>query len=256
MGDLLRALRVPPSRTVTHRHHRRAMLTVFILLTGEWIDAMEPAAAIIGAGCAAFFIFVVVLGKYLLMNVLVAVILKEFAEEDTGPATSRSDNAVRSSTPALQMAHSVRSSVGAHQSSAADKEAGGVPDQNEKKEDAGAWPVDHSLYIFSPSNPIRQVCRWLIKQPQFDQVSICVMRSCIHRQSTASILQPPASHSPFPSPCPSHHAPHHAPHMAGDHRCHHRLVGLPRARLAPPRTRLWLGACPQGLRSLLHRCVT
>ena len=63
------------------RHHfdycYPAMMTVFILLTGEWIDALEPAAAILGPGCSAFFIFVVLLGKYLLINLLVAVILHE-----------------------------------------------------------------------------------------------------------------------------------------------------------------------------------
>ena len=49
------------------RHHfdscAPAMLTVFILLTGEWIDAMEPAAAIEGAVVSVFFIAVVVIGK-------------------------------------------------------------------------------------------------------------------------------------------------------------------------------------------------
>lgn len=39
------------------------MITVFILLTGEWIDAMEPAAAIEGAVSSIFFIGVVLIGK-------------------------------------------------------------------------------------------------------------------------------------------------------------------------------------------------
>ena len=40
-----------------------AMLTVFIVLTGEWVDAMEPAAAVEGAAIALFYIAIVVLGK-------------------------------------------------------------------------------------------------------------------------------------------------------------------------------------------------
>ena len=52
----------------------------------EWIDALQPAAAILGPGCAWFFIFVVLLGKYLLINLLIAVILHEF--QDGGKSTS------------------------------------------------------------------------------------------------------------------------------------------------------------------------
>ena len=40
-----------------------AMMTVFILLTGEWIDATEPAVDLLGPIASAFFIFVVLLGK-------------------------------------------------------------------------------------------------------------------------------------------------------------------------------------------------
>ena len=166
------------------------MLTVFILLTGEWIDAMQPAAAVIGARCSAFFIFVVVLGKYLLMNLLVAVILKEFAEEDTGLTTARSDGSDTNRTArALETA---RSDAGS-QSGVGDEEAGGVPEQ--KKEHADAWPVDHSLYIFGPRNPTRRICRWMIKQPQFDQVS----SSSKHDHAYA--------HLHFQTPAPTHRVP-------------------------------------------------
>jgi hypothetical protein len=40
-----------------------AMITTFVLLTGEWVDAMEPAATIFGPIAAAFFIVVVLIGK-------------------------------------------------------------------------------------------------------------------------------------------------------------------------------------------------
>ena len=126
-----------------------AMITIFILLTGEWIDAMEPVAAVQGMGTAAFFILVVMLGKYLLMNLLVAVILTEFSEEDEGPATSRStarDSTSRSDT-----------SIGSGRAGTQDGEGG-----HEEK----------SLYIFGPRHPVRRFCARIIKMPQFDQVVI------------------------------------------------------------------------------------
>ena len=54
------------------------MISVFILITGEWVDAADPVVAIHGLGSTLFFIVVVIIGKYLLMNLLVAVILCEF----------------------------------------------------------------------------------------------------------------------------------------------------------------------------------
>ena len=41
-----------------------AMTTVFILLTGEWVDAMEPLAALEGKIVSLFFIIIVLIGKY------------------------------------------------------------------------------------------------------------------------------------------------------------------------------------------------
>ena len=51
---------------------------------------MEPCSAIYGPVCSIFFIFVVLIGKYLLINLLVAVILTEFADDDAGPNSARS----------------------------------------------------------------------------------------------------------------------------------------------------------------------
>ena len=58
----------PPKPSYHFDYCYPAMLSIFVLLTGEWIDATEPAATIMGPVCALFFIFVVLLGKYLLVS--------------------------------------------------------------------------------------------------------------------------------------------------------------------------------------------
>ena len=134
-----------------------AMITIFILLSGEWIDAMEPAAAIQGMLCSLFFIFVVLLGKYLLMNLLVAVILTEFAEDDAdGPATTRRDTARTTARSETQRSDAERT-----MSSIAGIDTSPQP-----------WPVDYSLMCFGPRNPFRNMCKAAIRKPQFDQVVI------------------------------------------------------------------------------------
>ena len=65
-----------------------AMITIFILLTGEWVDAMSPVTAILGPDASAFFIYVVLLGKFFLLNLLIAVILCEFGEDAASPPSS------------------------------------------------------------------------------------------------------------------------------------------------------------------------
>ena len=146
------------------------MLTVFILLTGEWIDAMEPAAAIVGPICSLFFIFVVLLGKYLLMNLLVAVILTEFQEDDT-PQTARSDG---SDTSRTARALETNRSEPTTSRSEPDLEGGGTVGAA-AADGPPTWPEDHSLYLFGRDNPLRRLCRWLLKQPQFDQVVIAAI---------------------------------------------------------------------------------
>ena len=61
-----------------------AMSSVFVLMTGEWIDAMGPAIGSIGQSSIAFFIFAVLIGRYLIMNLLIAILLNAFAD-DTEP---------------------------------------------------------------------------------------------------------------------------------------------------------------------------
>ena len=168
-----------------------AMLTVFILLTGEWIDAMEPVTALMGTGVAAFFIFVVMLGKYLLMNLLVAVILTEFAEEDEAPPTERTS---RSTTRESSTSTTRRESSADADEEEADEAGDGAGDGDGDGAEAGAVPpvafrpqqqleeTDKSLYLFGPSNGLRRCCKIMIRHPRFDQVvilAIVVSSACL-----------------------------------------------------------------------------
>ena len=40
-----------------------AMITIFIVLTGEWINVMHPVTAIVGPHASVFFMIVVFIGK-------------------------------------------------------------------------------------------------------------------------------------------------------------------------------------------------
>ena len=74
-----------------------AMITVFVLTTGEWVEALKPVAEIYGPMAAGFFIPVVLIGKYLLLNLLVALILTEFADSADSAETPRDSTERRGS---------------------------------------------------------------------------------------------------------------------------------------------------------------
>ena len=133
-----------------------AMITVFILLTGEWVDALDPVFAIMGPSVAGFYIFVVILGKYLLMNLLVAVILTEFAEEDDAPATARSTARETNRT-------------GRGEDKGNDDDQG---EENMTSPTKTELLQDKSLFLFGPDSEVRIFCKSLIQKPLFDQVVI------------------------------------------------------------------------------------
>ena len=161
-----------------------AMLTVFVLLTGEWIDALEPAAAILGPSVAIFFIFVVLLGKYLLLNLLVAVILHEFQEGDSKEgdlASARSGTSARSATSSNRdgvklSPRTERSDLVSHRSSDDDGSArlstAAVQARLRQPDDVDSDADDKALCLFHRTHPIRERCCWAIKQPWWDRIVI------------------------------------------------------------------------------------
>jgi hypothetical protein len=133
-----------------------SMITVFIVLTGEWVDQLEPVASVFGPSASIFFISVVVLGKFLLINLLVAVILHEFAEDNSGPSTERSTKSDASDATGAS-----------HRK---------IEQRWQSKSDRSApWPEGYSLLLFGPDSELRATCRWALRQSWFEQLILAAI---------------------------------------------------------------------------------
>ena len=113
------------------------------------------------------------------MNLLVAVILTEFQEEDSGPNSARGSpkSSARGSAGGSAAGSVAGSARGGETSQSGEETAGSIARHSEEAaglEDSpvAQWPEDHSLYLFGPQSPARRLCRWALKQPQFDQIVI------------------------------------------------------------------------------------
>ena len=169
------------------------MITVFVLLTGEWVDAMEPVAAISGTPSVLFFVAVVIIGKYLLVNLLVAVILLEFAtgesraressagllstrRTDDGEDSFRTTTSRSSPDDSFTARHSPRQALASTGRSATHLAYLGSTQEIEEP----VWPDDYSLYCFSPSSPIRRWCLVVMARPEFDRfVMLAIVASSL-----------------------------------------------------------------------------
>jgi hypothetical protein len=61
-----------------------AILSVFILTTGNWFHPMVLGIDVIGPAAAAYYILVMVIGTYILVNLFVAILLQLFSVDDDG----------------------------------------------------------------------------------------------------------------------------------------------------------------------------
>ena len=59
-----------------------AVLTVFTLTTGEWVDAMDYGVHAVGSSAVLYYVLVLLFGRFLFMNLLVAIVLDAFTESD------------------------------------------------------------------------------------------------------------------------------------------------------------------------------
>ena len=170
-----------------------AMSTVLCIMTGEWIDPLGPAAAAVGPSAAVYFITVVLIGRYLVFNLFLGMLLDAFAvgsdDDSKSEGSSMSPLMLRRSSTRGNLSPLRRSPTmaqGSFRRSSPTFTAPamvGMDDELPQLADPSLewrWPHDYSLAIFSPSNPIRRSCVALMSLPSFDAlVMVFIVASCV-----------------------------------------------------------------------------
>ena len=155
-----------------------ALMTVFVLMTGEWVDAMVPAVGAYGLPAVLFFVLVVLLGRYLLINLLIAIVLESFADDSDSPslsgkevAGSLNDMTSRTSRTSVTSRTSI---VGDTARLAGDgrEEAAALLEEVHSGYVKYEWPRDYSFLCFSPRNILRRSCLVLATSGAFDNLII------------------------------------------------------------------------------------
>ena len=121
-----------------------AMLTVFGIFTGGWVDAFQVCAAINGVLLtSAFFIPGLIIGFFIIMNLFVAILLEAFADEEEEEEEE------------------------APEGEGAEPE----PEPEPVVVEVAPEPVPLegvSLFCLGPENGFRNGARWLVEHPSFD----------------------------------------------------------------------------------------
>jgi hypothetical protein len=58
-----------------------ALTTVFTVMTLTWVDNMHSVVKVYGWGAAIYFVEIIVLGNFLLLNLFLAILLKQVESE-------------------------------------------------------------------------------------------------------------------------------------------------------------------------------
>ena len=173
-----------------------AMLTVFNVFVGGWIDAFQACAKELGVTTtSAFFVPTLIVGFFIILNLFIAILLEAFAssgDDDEEEAPMAPDGAppsyAPSGAPAMGPAGAPAGSMRRRRSSRRGSRGFGAPSAAPSDAPAPSAPEDGelqgvSLGIFSPENGFRKLCRDVAEAGWFDTFiilliiasSICLM---------------------------------------------------------------------------------
>ena len=136
----------------------------------RWVDCLGPVAEVAGAPAILFIVVVVLVGCYVILNLFVAVLLNEFADDGADDADDGAEGEGAEGAGA-------GAGVGAGAEAEAEAEAEASFEEGPPPAEACSgppkpWPEDYSLCCFSPQNGVRRWCVDLAVDPRFDQVII------------------------------------------------------------------------------------
>ena len=140
-----------PEQTPLPRYHFDyfvpAMLTVFIVMTGDaWVSPMMDGISVLGPQAAVFYIVVVLIGTYLMMNLLVAVLLHLFSQKSDAEISSVKGDCSQGANSEINSSAKVKSDEDVHIMRA----------------------DDYALGCFAPDDPFRRRCRAWVESPTVD----------------------------------------------------------------------------------------
>jgi hypothetical protein len=156
-----------------------AITTCFIVMTGTWVDPLGPAVEVGGQAMALFFVTLLVIGCYIIMNIFISILLNAFADdEDEPPVIVSSPAPARQRSPPPSPRGSSRPGSSPPSPTRTDGRAEGKRSQAAssaaelRSPTRGPWPHDYSLCLFGPRDRIRMCCQWLVEHERFDQFII------------------------------------------------------------------------------------
>ena len=126
-----------------------AMLTTFIVMSGSWFDIMMAQAEVLpGALVPTFFISLLVVGLFLLLNIFITILLEAFADDDEEDGDKGSAEAK------------------------ADGNGTEAPPEGSADECCAS---DRSLCVFAPAGSTRRFCQRTIANRFFDKFIILLI---------------------------------------------------------------------------------
>ena len=131
-----------------------AMLTVFTVMTGEWAEPMETIVSRAGASGILYFVSVLFIGRFLIINLIVSVVLNAFA---TDPNMEDEDEEEES-----------------------EEEAAAKALASSPMRQRAQWPKDYSFGLFVKDGPIHALCSTIAAHHGFHMISMAlVLASCL-----------------------------------------------------------------------------
>eukprot|EP00327_Prymnesium_parvum_P044618 CAMPEP_0205857742 /NCGR_PEP_ID=MMETSP1083-20121108/3824_1 /ASSEMBLY_ACC=CAM_ASM_000430 /TAXON_ID=97485 /ORGANISM="Prymnesium parvum, Strain Texoma1" /LENGTH=1580 /DNA_ID=CAMNT_0053219251 /DNA_START=327 /DNA_END=5070 /DNA_ORIENTATION=+ len=135
-----------------------AMITVFLVMTGGWVDAYETCAEASGVATAtAFFVAAVVIGTYIITNLFIAILLEAFSDDDHDDEKEH--------VQVEKVDHDSAIATSPEQTYRPWAEEGGKV----------TWPRDYVYLCLSPHNPIRRLCRATVSSNVFNNFIIVII---------------------------------------------------------------------------------